>query len=86
MALSSALCASLATILIQRGLQGATFWAGAWINVVVGAIAAWSAALLLVPFEEYSWQAVPYFARAAGSSASSPSRRSARPRRPRSTT
>ena len=62
MALSSALCTALATILILRGLQGASFYAGAWINVVVGAIAAWSAALLLVPLEEYTWQAVPYFA------------------------
>ncbi len=62
MALSSALCTALATILIQRGLQGASFYAGAWINVVVGAVAAWSAALLLVPLEEYTWQAVPYFA------------------------
>lgn len=62
MALSSALCAALAAILIQRGLRGASFYAGAWINVVVGAVAAWSAAALLVPLEEYSWQAVPYFA------------------------
>jgi len=62
MALSSALCTALATMLIQRGLQGASFYAGAWINVVVGAVAAWSAALLLVPLEEYTWQAVPYFA------------------------
>ena len=51
-----------ATILIQRGLRGSTFYAGAWINVVVGVIAAWSAALLLVPFDEFPWQAVPYFA------------------------
>jgi uncharacterized membrane protein len=62
MALSSALCAALAAFLIQRGLRGASFYAGAWINVVVGAVAAWSAAALLVPIEEYSWQAVPYFA------------------------
>ncbi|HEY7654387.1 MAG TPA: EamA family transporter [Methylomirabilota bacterium] len=63
LALSSALCTALATMLIHRGLlQGASFYAGAWINVVVGAAAAWSAALLLVPLEEYSWQAVPYFA------------------------
>jgi transporter family protein len=62
LALSSALCASLAAIFIQRGLQGAGVWAGAWINVVVGAVAAWTAALLLVPVEEYSWAAVPYFA------------------------
>jgi transporter family protein len=62
MALSSALCTALATMLIHRGLQGSTFHAGAWINVAVGAVAAWSAALLLVPLEEYTWQAVPYFA------------------------
>jgi uncharacterized membrane protein len=57
-----ALCTALATMLIQRGLQGASFYAGAWINVAVGAVAAWSAAALLVPLEEYTWQAVPYFA------------------------
>ncbi len=62
MALSSALCAASATILIHRGLRGSTFYAGAWINVVVGAVAAWSAALLLVRFDTYPWQAVPYFA------------------------
>jgi uncharacterized membrane protein len=62
MALSSALCAAGATILIQRGLRGSTFHAGAWINVVVGVIAAWSAALLLVRFDAFPWQAVPYFA------------------------
>ena len=61
MALSSAMCAALATIFIQRGLQRSTFYAGAWINVVVGAIAAWTATLLLVPMSEYTWQAVPYF-------------------------
>lgn len=62
MALSSALCTASATILIQRGLRGSTFYAGAWINVVVGAVAAWSAAAWLVPIEEFTWQAVPYFA------------------------
>ena len=40
MALGSALCAACATLLIQRGLQRSNFYAGAWINVVVGAIAA----------------------------------------------
>ena len=62
MALSSALCTALATMLIHRGLQGSNFYAGAWINVVVGAVVAWAAAAWLVPFEEYTWQAVPYFA------------------------
>jgi len=62
LALSSALFAASATILIHRGLQGSSFYAGAWINVVVGAVVAWSAAVLLVPIEEYTWRAVPYFA------------------------
>jgi uncharacterized membrane protein len=62
MALSSALCTASATILIQRGLRGSSFYAGAWINVVVGALAAWSATVWLVPAEEFTWRAVPYFA------------------------
>lgn len=62
MALSSALCTASATILIQRGLRGSSFYAGAWINVVVGALAAWTAAAFLVPAEEFTWRAVPYFA------------------------
>ena len=62
LALSSALCTASATMLIQRGLRGSSFYAGAWINVVVGAIAAWTAAAWLVPVEEFTWQAVPYFA------------------------
>jgi uncharacterized membrane protein len=55
------MCAALATMLIQRGLRQSNFYAGAWINVVVGAIAAWSATLLLVPWQAYTWRAVPYF-------------------------
>ena len=39
LALSSALCTASATLLIQRGLQRSNFYAGAWINVVVGAVA-----------------------------------------------
>jgi transporter family protein len=62
LALSSALCTAVATMLIQRGLRGASFYAGAWINVLVGAIGAWTAAAFLVPAEEYTWQAVPFFA------------------------
>ena len=61
MALGSALCTACATLLIQRGLQRSNFYAGAWINVVVGAVAAWSATLLLVPWHAYTWRAVPYF-------------------------
>src|SRR5436189_1082785 len=61
MALSSALCAAVATTLIQRGLRRSNFYAGFWINVVVGVVGMWSAALLLVPRGEYDWRAVPYF-------------------------
>jgi uncharacterized membrane protein len=61
MALSSALCAAVATALIQRGLRRSNFYAGFWINIAVGVIGLWSAALVLVPFSEYSWRAVPYF-------------------------
>jgi uncharacterized membrane protein len=61
LALGSALCAAMATFLIQRGLQRSNFYAGAWINVVVGAVAAWTATLILVPWQAYTWRAVPYF-------------------------
>lgn len=61
LALASALCSAVATILIQRGLWSSNFYAGFWINVVVGMIGLWSAVLLFVPRGEYSWRAVPYF-------------------------
>ena len=61
LALGSALCTASATLLIQRGLERSNFYAGAWVNVVVGAIAAWCATLLLVPWHAYTWRAVPYF-------------------------
>ena len=60
-ALASALCSAVATILIQRGLRRSNFYAGFWINVLVGCVGLWSATLLFVPPEEYSWRAVPYF-------------------------
>jgi uncharacterized membrane protein len=61
MALSSALCSAVASVLIQRGLRGSNFFAGFWINIAVGMIGLWSAVLVLVPFSEYNWRAVPYF-------------------------
>jgi len=61
LALASAFCSALATIFIQRGLQRSNFYAGFWINVVVGMIGLWSAVLVLVPRQEYTWRAVPYF-------------------------
>ena len=61
LALASALCSAVATILIQRGLRSSNFYAGFWINILVGMVILWSATLLLVPYGEYSWRAVPYF-------------------------
>ncbi len=60
-ALASALCSAASSILIQRGLQRSNFYAGFWINVMVGVIGLWSAVLLFVPRQAYSWRAVPYF-------------------------
>src|SRR6266567_4288266 len=61
MALSSALCSAVATVFIQRGLHRSNFYAGFWINIAVGVIGLWSLVLLLVPFDDYNWRAVPYF-------------------------
>ncbi len=60
-ALSSAVCSAVATMLIQRGLRRSNFYAGFWINVAVGAVGLWAAVLLLVPRDQYNWHAVPYF-------------------------
>lgn len=61
LALTSALCSAVATMLIQRGLRRSNFYAGFWINIVVGMVGLWSLVLLLVPSTEYHWRAVPYF-------------------------
>ncbi len=60
-ALASACCSAVATTLIQRGLRRSNFYAGFWINVVVGAVGFWIAVLLTVPREGYHWRAIPYF-------------------------
>jgi uncharacterized membrane protein len=61
LALTSALCSAVATMLIQRGLRHATFYAGFWTNVVVGMVGLWVLVLCLVPRTNYHWSAVPYF-------------------------
>lgn len=61
LALASALCSAVATMLIQRGLRRGNFYAGFWINIGVGMIGLWSLVLLLVPHADYHWRAVPYF-------------------------
>jgi drug/metabolite transporter (DMT)-like permease len=61
LALASALCSAVATMLIQRGLRRGNFYAGFWINIVVGMVGLWCLVLLLVPSTEYHWRAVPYF-------------------------
>jgi drug/metabolite transporter (DMT)-like permease len=60
-ALSSAMCSAVATMLIQRGLKRSNFYAGFWLNVAVGAVGLWSAVVLLVPRDQYNWHAAPYF-------------------------
>lgn len=62
MALASAIFSAVATMLIQQGLRRANFYAGFWVNVVVGAAGLWAAVFLLSPREDYHWSAVPYFA------------------------
>ena len=61
LALTSALCSAVATMLIQWGLRRGNFYAGFWINIAVGMIGLWSIVLLLVPRADYHWSAVPYF-------------------------
>jgi len=61
LALSSAVCSAVATMLIQRGLRRSNFYAGFWLNVAVGAVGLWTAVLLLVPRDEFNWHAAPYF-------------------------
>jgi uncharacterized membrane protein len=62
LALSSALFSAVATILIQRGLQRSSFYAGFWINIAVGVVGLWGAVLLFVPRESFDWRGLPYFA------------------------
>src|SRR5215210_4245076 len=61
LALASALFSAIGTMLIQRGLVRANFYAGFWINVAVGVVGLWTAVLLFVPFEAWDWSALPYF-------------------------
>ena len=61
LALTSALCSAVATMLIQRGLRRGNFYAGFWINIAVGLVGLWSLVLFLVPRADYHWRAVPYF-------------------------
>src|ERR671925_2371542 len=61
LALAGALCSAVATMLIQRGLRHANFYAGFWINIIVGMVGLWAVVLLVVPHDDYHWSAVPYF-------------------------
>jgi drug/metabolite transporter, DME family len=61
LALTSASCSAIATLLIQHGLRRSNFYAAFWINVAVGVVGLWSAVLLFLPREQYDWTAVPYF-------------------------
>jgi drug/metabolite transporter, DME family len=61
LALTSAFCSAVATLLIQHGLLRSNFYAAFWINVAVGVVGLWSLVLLAVPHAEYDWSAVLYF-------------------------
>jgi len=61
LALTSALCSAIGTMLIQRGLLRSNFYAGFWINIAVGVVGLWGAVLLFVPPEEWDWRGLPYF-------------------------
>lgn len=61
LALASAMCSAVATILIRQGLRGSNFYAGFWINVVVGVVGLWSAVFLLVPLKDFHARAIPFF-------------------------
>ena len=45
LALASAFFSAIATMLIQRGLERSNFYAGFWINVMVGVVGLWAAVL-----------------------------------------
>jgi uncharacterized membrane protein len=61
LALVSAFCSAVGTILVQRGLQRSNVYAGFWVNVTVGTLGLWAAVLLFVPRAEWDWSALPYF-------------------------
>jgi transporter family protein len=61
LALTSAFFSAIATMLIQRGLLRSNFYAGFWINVMVGVVGLWTAVLLYIPPEQFDWRALPYF-------------------------
>jgi uncharacterized membrane protein len=61
LSLTSAFFSAVATMLIQRGLRRSSFYAGFWINVMVGVVGLWTAVFLFIPPETFDWRALPYF-------------------------
>jgi uncharacterized membrane protein len=61
LALASAFFSAIATMFIQRGLVRSNFYAGFWINVMVGVVGLWTAVFLLIPPASFDWRALPYF-------------------------
>jgi hypothetical protein len=51
LALAGAVCSAAATILIRQGLPHSNFYAGFWINVVVGVVGLWGIIVLTEPAE-----------------------------------
>ena len=60
-ALLSAVCMAVATILIRQGLRQSNTHTGYWINLVVGASGLWIAVLFLTPGDIGSFRALPFF-------------------------
>ena len=61
LALASAFFSAVATMLIQRGLERSNFYAGFWINVLIGMLGLWAGVFALIPSTSFDWRALPYF-------------------------
>jgi uncharacterized membrane protein len=61
LALAGAFCSAAATILIRQGLRRSNFYAAFGVNVAVGVVGLWGAAILLAPRSSFQMRAVPFF-------------------------
>jgi uncharacterized membrane protein len=64
LALAGAVCNAGATILIRRGLRGASPYTGVWINLAVGTIALWPLVALTDSLQSVGMTGIAYFAAA----------------------
>lgn len=61
LALTGAVCSAAATVCIRQGLRGSNAYVGFWINVAVGTVVVWGAVFLLVPWDAFRLQSLPFF-------------------------